>query len=49
MAKIKKIIAIGNIAHETLSNIGIICSKVRHPANGGKNEFISGMNNELKN
>lgn len=43
---IKKIIAIGNVAHENLNAIGITCSRVRHPANGGKNEFISGMERE---
>ncbi|HSW63110.1 MAG TPA: uracil-DNA glycosylase [Dissulfurispiraceae bacterium] len=46
--KIKKIIAVGNTAHETLLKIGINSSKVRHPANGGKNEFIKGMEKEFE-
>lgn len=45
---IKKIIAVGNIAYETLLKMGINCSKVRHPANGGKSKFVSGMDNELR-
>ena len=45
--KIKNIIAVGNTAQETLLKIGINSNKVRHPANGGKNEFITGMNIEL--
>lgn len=48
MYNINKIIAIGNTANETLLKMGFNCRKVRHPANGGKNEFIIGMNNELE-
>jgi len=44
---IEKLIAVGNTAHQTLTKIGIKCSKVRHPANGGKEKFVSGMNNYL--
>jgi len=45
--KISKIIAIGNIAQKSLLTIGINCYKVRHPANGGKKEFIKGMDEEM--
>jgi hypothetical protein len=41
--KIKTIIAVGNTAHFTLNNSGIENFKVRHPANGGKAEFVKGM------
>ncbi len=38
-----QIIAIGNVAHESLSSMGIDCVKVRHPAQGGKNDFVAGL------
>jgi len=44
----KTIIAIGNVAHETLSSMGIDCQKVRHPAQGGKNDFVAGLTEILK-
>ena len=37
------IIAVGNVAHETMTGMGIECEKVRHPAQGGKNDFVEGM------
>ena len=37
------IIAAGNVAYKTLSDNGIDCQKVRHPAQGGKNDFVAGM------
>lgn len=40
---IKKIIAVGNKAEENLNLLGISCNKVRHPAQGGKNDFVKGM------
>ena len=43
MFNIEKIIAVGNKAEENLSSLNIICQKVRHPAQGGKNEFITGI------
>lgn len=39
----EQIIAIGNVAHETLTGMGINCDKVRHPAQGGKNDFVAGL------
>ncbi|MGB7338917.1 MAG: uracil-DNA glycosylase [Phototrophicaceae bacterium] len=38
------IIAVGNIAHDTLLRSEINCLKVRHPAQGGKNDFVEGIN-----
>jgi len=40
---IQEVIAVGNIAHETLTGTGLDCVKVRHPAQGGKNDFVAGM------
>lgn len=37
------VIAVGNVAHETLTARGINCCKVRHPAHGGKNDFVAGL------
>jgi uracil-DNA glycosylase len=46
---IKHIVSVGNIAYTTLNSMGIKSAKVRHPANGGKAEFVSGLSNEFKN
>ncbi len=40
---IQRVIAVGNVAFETLEEISINCDKVRHPAQGGKNEFVAGL------
>jgi uracil-DNA glycosylase len=39
----KTIIAVGNVAYETLTSIAISSHKIRHPAQGGKNDFIAGL------
>lgn len=39
----RTIIAVGNVAHETLTGMDLDCTKVRHPAQGGKHDFIAGM------
>lgn len=44
---IKNIISIGNSAYNTLTKMKILSKKVRHPANGGKRKFVSGLNTEL--
>ena len=41
--RIQRVIAVGNVASETLGKIGINCDKVRHPAQGGKNAFVAGL------
>lgn len=38
-----QIVAVGNIAFDSLTKLGITCLKVRHPSRGGKNEFVAGM------
>lgn len=37
------VIAVGNVAHETLTGLGISAIKVRHPSHGGKPEFVAGL------
>jgi uracil-DNA glycosylase len=40
---IKKVVAVGGKAELSLGKLNINCIKVRHPAQGGKNEFVEGM------
>lgn len=40
---IKKLIAMGNKAESTLLKMGLNYTKVRHPAHGGKNLYLSGI------
>ncbi len=44
---IKQVIAVGNTAHDALDQIGITAPKVRHPAQGGKNDFVAGLQDLL--
>ena len=44
----ERIIAIGNVAYDTMTNLGIACVKVRHPAQGGKNDFVAGLTDIFK-
>lgn len=37
------VIAVGNVAVATLTELGIAHHKVRHPAQGGKNDFVAGL------
>lgn len=39
----KKIVAVGNVADDTLSRLQIDHIKIRHPAQGGKNDFVRGL------
>ena len=41
--QIEEIITMGNKAYESLTKLGIKCQKVRHPAQGGKKEFVAGV------
>jgi hypothetical protein len=43
----RKVIAVGNVAHSTLIALGVACHKVRHPAQGGKHDFVAGMERVL--
>ena len=38
-----RVIAVGNDAEVGLKDLGIKCSKVRHPSYGGKADFVAGM------
>jgi hypothetical protein len=38
---------VGNVAYDTLRAMGLECSKVRHPAQGGKNDFVAGLSAQL--
>jgi uracil-DNA glycosylase len=42
---IKKVVAVGGKAEESLTKLNIECSRVRHPAQGGKNDFVEGIKN----
>lgn len=41
--KCQTIVAVGNVADESLSRMGISHLKVRHPAQGGKTAFVTGL------
>jgi uracil-DNA glycosylase len=41
--QIEKVFAVGNIAHASLAVAGIDAPRIRHPAQGGKNDFVAGM------
>ncbi len=43
----EQIIAIGNVAFDTMTEFDIPCVKVRHPAQGGKNDFVAGLTSLL--
>lgn len=45
--RFERVIAVGNVAHETLNAEGIEGLKVRHPAHGGKNDFVAGLSAAL--
>jgi uracil-DNA glycosylase len=45
----EQIIAIGNVAYDTLTEFGVDCVKVRHPAQGGKNDFVAGLTDIFDN
>ena len=38
-----RVIAVGNVAYDTLRAEGIAPEKVRHPAHGGKRDFVAGL------
>lgn len=47
--EIKKIIALGRKPESQISDLDLDFVYVRHPANGGKEKFINGLKNEIKN
>lgn len=40
---IHTVIAVGKVAGKSLNEMGIECEIIRHPANGGKNDFRAGL------
>ncbi len=46
--KPKKVIAVGNVGFGLLTAMGIPCVKIRHPAQGGKNDFAAGLRAEAR-
>lgn len=44
----EKVIAVGNVAHRQLTALGIPSVKIRHPAQGGKNDFVAGLRAETQ-
>ena len=40
---IKTVVAVGNVAHQSLNEMNVPNIKVRHPAQGGKNQFVDGI------
>lgn len=45
--KPEKVIAVGNVGYDLLTQMGIVCVKVRHPAQGGMRDFEAGLQREL--
>ena len=41
--RFERVIAVGNVAYQSLGDAGIPCHKLRHPAHGGKNDFVAGL------
>ena len=39
----KQVIAVGNVGYGLLTAMNIPCIKIRHPAQGGKNDFVAGL------
>lgn len=45
----KKVIAVGNVGFGLLTAMGVPCVKIRHPAQGGKNDFVAGLRAQVAN
>ena len=45
---VDRVIAVGNTASKTLWGLGVACQKIRHPAQGGKNDFVTGIRRNLR-
>lgn len=41
--EIEKVYAIGNVAYNTLTSLGLTVDKIRHPSMGGKTQFLEGL------
>jgi uracil-DNA glycosylase len=44
---VSTVVAVGNSAEQALSRLGVVHTKVRHPAHGGIPKFVAGMENLL--
>ncbi|MCC7447869.1 MAG: uracil-DNA glycosylase [Anaerolineae bacterium] len=44
-----QVIAVGNVADDTLKRMGIDHQKIRHPSHGGKTDFVNGLRAALTN
>ncbi len=43
----EQVLAVGNVAYETLQLLTLDCAKLRHPAHGGKRDFVAGLRSTL--
>ncbi len=43
MWSFERVVAVGNVAYDTMRRDAIDCHKLRHPAQGGKNDFVAGL------
>lgn len=48
MADFRQVIAVGNVAESALKSLGVPFVKVRHPAQGGKNDFVRGIQEVMR-
>jgi uracil-DNA glycosylase len=44
----QRVVAVGNVAEGSLRSLGVECAKVRHPAQGGKNDFVRGVKEVMR-
>lgn len=44
---VRRVIAVGNVAARALAHLGIDHTPIRHPAQGGKNDFVRGLHAAL--
>jgi uracil-DNA glycosylase len=47
MFSIRTVVAVGNVAYDSLARTGLSVSRVRHPAHGGKKMFARGLRDLL--
>ncbi|MEO6533384.1 MAG: hypothetical protein ABIO06_07400 [Pseudolysinimonas sp.] len=47
MFSIRSVVAVGNVAYDSMLRSGLSVSRVRHPAHGGKLMFVRGLRDLL--